>query len=299
MTNPILASSAHPNQEFYLITQLGLRAVNLMLTHKDVIEPRLPAGTLDGLTNDLSSFGVAIPGAVQTRAEARVATAEQLAAQKKGHARIQAVRDAVRRSDAPAEVKKAYGVGEVVDPRHMRSVSSVLKQILDRAAEHPEEAAKIGILQKDLDAMNAAHKALHDADDAQDLKRVSAPLSTKERNRTANRILKGVARIAGAGALEFVEDPELQKEFKALRPAPKSKKSASVKGQPKPGSGATKETTATATNAPAVTDAPAATNAPAGATLPAGTTAPPATTLPPATTAPTSPKATTATPQRA
>ena len=54
-------------------------------------------------------------------------------------------------------------------------------------------------------------------------KQASAPLSTQERNRTGNRILAAVARIAGAGGLEFADRPEVPASFTALKPAPRKK----------------------------------------------------------------------------
>src|SRR5687767_2486468 len=87
----------------------------------------------------------------------------------------------------------------------------------------PGEAASFGIVKKDLDAMAATHQAITNADKVQEQKRATAPLSTQGRNRTANRILEAVARIAGAGGLEFAEEPEVLASFTALKPAARKK----------------------------------------------------------------------------
>ena len=42
----------HPDHDFSAVTQRGLKALALAQTHQAVLEPRLPAGTLDGLTAD-------------------------------------------------------------------------------------------------------------------------------------------------------------------------------------------------------------------------------------------------------
>ena len=62
-------------------------------------------------------------------------------------------------------------------------------------------------------------------------------MSTQDRNRTANRILEAVARIAGAGGLEFAGNPEVLVVFKALKPPPKSKKVAAKKAPDSPSAG--------------------------------------------------------------
>jgi hypothetical protein len=224
--------AAHPNQPFTDLLQLGLKASTLALLHQAALAARLPVTTLPTLIDDLDLLGVVVPGAKQVRHEARVATADQNAALEAGYARVKAVREAVKKARATDEVKKAYGVGQPVRPALVRDVKAVLKQILDRAAADPAEAASLGIVQKDLDAMTAAHQAISDADKTQEQKRASAPLSTQERNRTANRILDAVARIAGAGGLEFADNPEVLAAFTALKPAPRKKAAAKAPKTP-------------------------------------------------------------------
>jgi hypothetical protein len=223
MANASLSSAAHPSQDFAAVALLGLKAENLALLHEAALTPRLPPSLLASLIADLDLLGAVVPGARQIRQEAKVATADQDAALRAGYARVKAVRAAVKKADAPTEVRKAYGVGQLVQPTVVRDVKAVLQQILDRATANPEEASSFGILAEDLDAMTAAHQAISEADKAQEQKRASAPLSTQERNRTANRILAAVARIAGAGGLEFADTPDVAAAFTALKPAPRKK----------------------------------------------------------------------------
>ena len=226
MSASSLPTSAHPNQEFSTILQLGLKASNLAILHQPALTPRLPPAILSTLIADLDHLGVVVPSAKQIRHEAKVATSEQTAALDAGYARVKAVRTAVKKARASKEVKQAYGVGQVVKANLVRDVKAVLKQILDRASANPDEAASVGIVKKDLDAMTAAHQAITDADMSQEHKRATAPLSTQERNRIANRILDAVARISGAGGLEFAGEPELLAAFTALKPSPRKKGAA-------------------------------------------------------------------------
>jgi hypothetical protein len=110
----------------------------------------------------------------------------------------------------------------------VRDVSAMLQQIVERAAANPTEAAELGITPKDVDAMNAARAAIAHADRVQEQKRARAPLSTQERNRTANRIVAAVGRIAGAGVLEFARDPATRGAFEALRMPSRKKKAKKV-----------------------------------------------------------------------
>ena len=231
MNAALLARDTHPKKDFTSITQLGLKALQLGHTHATVLDPRLPAGLFAGLSEDLERLGEAVPGAKQAWAEAEAATAHQRATLEAGATRVRQVRAAVRRAKAPVDVKHAYGIGQYMNPRIVRDVSASIQQILDRAKRAPVEAKSIGIVKKDLTRLEATLAAIRDADTKQEQKRASAPLSTQERNRVANRILAAVARIEGAGRLEFAEDEGNRASFEALGAGPKGRrKRAAVDG---------------------------------------------------------------------
>lgn len=237
MTASSIIAAAHPKYDFAVIAHLGHKATHLATVHQAALDPRLPPNTLSTLISDLDLLGVVIPDAKQVRHEARVATADQDATLQAGHELVKAVRAAVKKAGAAKEVKQAYGVGQVVNPLLVRDVKAALKLILDRAGANPEEAAGLGVLKKDVEAIAAAHQAITDAEKVQEHKMARAPLSTQERNRTANRILDAVARIAGAGGLEFAHEPEVRAMFTALKPPPKTRKSSAKKEAPSPSVG--------------------------------------------------------------
>jgi hypothetical protein len=210
------SAEAFPKKDFSLITQSGLKALNLGTMHKAALSPRLPAGTLDLLAIDLQKLGAVVPNAKATRAAAQVATATQGTALAEGYALVTAIRLAVQRSGAPSDVRKAYGVGATTSPRVVKSVKAAITQIVDRAINNTGEASALGILAKDVSALQDDLAAITSADDAQEQQRAGAPQTTKERNRTANRILGTIDRIAGAGAIEFAKQPEERAKFEAL-----------------------------------------------------------------------------------
>jgi hypothetical protein len=201
MTSPLIVKDTHPRKDFTAITQSGLKALSLALDHQAVIDPRLPAGTVAGLEEDLEALGAAIPGAVQVRHEAKAATTAQNTMLKQGYAQVLAIRKAVRKAEAPKDVQKAYGVGQATAPNRVRDVKAALQQVIDRATIAPAEAAGFGLLAQDVDALKAVLASITDADTRQEKKRASAPRSTKQRNLTANRIVQASARIAGAGLM--------------------------------------------------------------------------------------------------
>lgn len=197
-------------------TQAGLKAHNLAVTHKAVLEPRLAPGVVDGLAADLTQIGIVVPGAVQTRTVARTAKVSQDVALAQGYALVSAIRAAVVRAKAAADVRKAYGVGAKVNALVVKDVKASIATIVARAEANPSEARSLGILQKDIDALKADNDAITAADEDQEKKRATAPQSTKARNQTLVRIIEATDRIAGAGILEFAKDEAIRAEFQAL-----------------------------------------------------------------------------------
>ncbi len=226
MNTTLIVKDTHPKKDFTAITQLGLKALNLALVHAASIGPRLPQGMIEVLTSDLENLGDVVPGAKQARSEATAATSAQHAALAQGFTQVRQIRSAIRRAKAPADVKRAYGIGQKVSKGCVRDVKAAIQQITGRVTQKPDEAASLGIVKKDLDGLALALAAITDADTQQEKKRASAPLTTRERNRMGNRILAAVARIEGAGRMEFANDEAKRASFEALGAGTKRKRAA-------------------------------------------------------------------------
>ena len=207
---------AFPSKDFSLITQTGLKALQLAQDHKAELAARLSQSVLDALVTDLKNLGTVVPAALVQREVTKTATLTQDEALAQGYALVSAIRTAVVRKGATAEVRKAYGVGTATNPKIVKRVKAAISQIVDRAVAQPAEAASLGILQKDIDVLKADLQAITIADDTQEQQRAGAPTSTKERNRTANRILAAVDDVVAAGVLEFAKDAEKRAAFEAL-----------------------------------------------------------------------------------
>jgi hypothetical protein len=226
--------TTHPHRDFSSITQVGLKALGLAQAHQTELDPRLPADLLPGLVADLTALGVVVPAAAQARAQVKVATQMRGAAVGRAIDCVGAVRRAVRDAGAPPEVRRAYGVGMSLDKRRPNAIKTAVGLIVDRLDEHPEDAAAFGIVQSDIDTVKALHAGVEAASTAQAQKRASAPQTTKERNRTANRILAAVRRIRGAGVLAFAQNQAVRGEFAALRVAPQKTGAAKTKAPAQP-----------------------------------------------------------------
>jgi hypothetical protein len=220
-----------PSKSFSSINQNALKAFNLVQAHRASLEPRLPSGLIDGLTADLEALGVLVPGAGLVKSEAKVATVKQNVVLAEAYGLVTATRNAVQAAEAPKEVRAAFGVGRKVNPKTVKDVKGALEQILAAAAQDESGARALGLLPLDLDRMRAALDKLTGADSEQEEARAKSPLTTKARNETAKRVLSAVARIAGAGVMQFAADKTVRAEFQGLPSAGNPKRKAKKKAK--------------------------------------------------------------------
>ena len=248
----------HPRRDFDGIGQIGLKALGLAQAHKTEIDKRLPGEVLTTLITDLTALGVVVPGAKEARIGVRIATEVRDAAAARTIEAVSAMRGAVRDAGAPADVQHAYGVGQSLDKRNRVVLKAVLGLIFARLADHPEDAAAFGFVQEDIDALKVMRADLDNASTTQQKKRSGAPDATKERNRTANRVLKAVKRIRGAGVLAFAANAKVRASFAELQLSP-PKKPAKTPKTPKPAQPAAPTDTAAPTPATPAEPTPAPT----------------------------------------
>lgn len=205
-----------PNKEFNQIIQVGLKAHQLGTQYPPNLVGRLGVDLLANLGADLGLLGTVVPAARGAHEDAQQTTAAQGSALLAGHAFVTATRTAVARKKPSKDVAKAYGIGGRLNKNVVKDVKGALQRIVDRASANPVEAQGFGILPADVALMQKQIEAIEAADAAQEAARAKAPLSTKQRNVVARRILDAVDSIAGAGVLAFATSPTERAHFEAL-----------------------------------------------------------------------------------
>lgn len=211
-----VTSVSRPHKDFSHIAQNGLRALSLAKTYKNEIEPRLPSGCVAQLESDLTSLGVVVPAA-QTAKHVQVAsTSTQHEALAQGYALVQAIRKAVVRRNASADVKKAYGVGRKMSPKVVKDVVSAIGLIVSEAGKDVAAAGALGILPSDITLLQEAAVAITKADKVQEQSRNDSPMTTKLRNTTGRNVMAAVDTIVAAGLIQFALNPAIRAEFEAL-----------------------------------------------------------------------------------
>lgn len=205
-----------PAKDFDVILQGGLKAKQLADKYQVDLAPRLDANLLATLADDVTKLGAVVPAAKKARDGAVQSTATQNVALDTGYDYVTATRTAVARKKPDSSVLLGYGVGTRTNKTVVKDVKVALQTIIDRATKFPAEAQGFGIIQADVDAMKKQIDAIDTADTEQEKARASAPLTTKERNTVARRILDAIDTIAGAGILAFATKATERAQFEAL-----------------------------------------------------------------------------------
>ena len=214
--------SQKPRMQFDLMVSYGLAALELASKNATTLGSRVPDAVPAQLGADLAQLGAAVPGALGARLQAKAATAAKSAATLRGHALVKAVRSAVVRNGATAEIRSAYGVGGPFSQHHADEVRAAIAVIVARAEQVPDEATSFGVLPADVAALRAAHAAIGTAESATHEVHAVAKLSTKERNDIARRVRAATHRIATAGVIAFASDAAAREPFEALMRARQS-----------------------------------------------------------------------------
>jgi hypothetical protein len=209
-------ADSKPRQDTNAINQLALKAQALALQHKDKIGPRLSTEFLASFTADLADLGDKVPAVIVAKDGKVQLTAAQNSAVLTGYNLVKGLRTTVKGYKPGKDVLLAYGVGSHVHTNVVKDVTAAIQKILDRVKAEPAEAAAFSIVEDDVKGLNAALKAIGDADDKQELARATAPQTTAQRNATARRLLDGIKKIAGAGMRAFVNDQTIYANFEAL-----------------------------------------------------------------------------------
>ena len=213
-----------PNKDFKDIIQAGEKAHELVSKHRGVIEPRLEPGLIDGLRADLNGLSGKVSGTTAAQSASQAATATQNTKLAEAHAVLSGIRNAVKKSNAKDDVRRAYGLGAKLNATGVSSVQANGKVVIDRARLNTTEARGMGILDADITTLEALLVAAKAADTTQEQVRAATPTTTGERNTAANRITEAVRSISAKGVLEFARNPTIRAQFDALDDGPAVKK---------------------------------------------------------------------------
>lgn len=215
---------------FDVTNQRGLKALALAKKHAAVLDPRLPAGHAAALQRYLEQLGVAVPEQKATRSEVSQTARAQKDAFEKLVMLLGAIRTSVKNdADAEASDRKEYAIGARLGPRLPKATLAAAAGVIRVAKTNPARAQLLGILPADIAQLESLHAAAVIADEQEDAKRATAPMSTRARNVVSAQVDVAVRKIAGVGVLAFAFDATTRADFEALlERSGSTKKSAAI-----------------------------------------------------------------------
>lgn len=199
-------------------TTTAEQAYALAIEHRAQLDPRLPAGTIDGLGADLHTLGVSPTPQLSTPAEPSPQPPTLADALKTAANLVTAIHATVLGAKAKPAVRKAYGAASKAVENDVKRVLAAAELIAAQATANPSEALALGILPADITALRAAEADLTAAEKAAHGNGGQAGATKKEKHAAATRMVETVARIAGVGALSFAQNAPVRAQFEALTP---------------------------------------------------------------------------------
>lgn len=221
-----------PNQA----RRAGEQAAELLKKDQTKLQPRLEAGVIEGLLEDVRLLSNTMSSAITARVQKKAATQAQNDTAVELAALVMALRSAVKITGQSAVLRKALGVGRTVSTNSVKSVLAAANMVIEAYANHADEMRASGVLPVDVETVMGLSNALANADQAQEMKKVASKLSTSERAAVQKRVEGALMKIIAAAGLEFARtDPERVAQYAALIPSkPKRRKQ---QPQPAPGPG--------------------------------------------------------------
>ena len=213
-----MATKRKPDQT----QRAGQQILGLAEKDKAKLEPRLPAGTLVGLKDDVPRLDETVDAQKTARVVKRSATLSQEELAVLLSRSLQNLRDVGRLTGLPPVVLTAMGVGKQLRPGTVRTVTSGADAMINAYAEHTVALRAAGVLPADIEAITRMRLQLQSVDAAQEQRKLTSKEKTALRNQVQARVEEAIARIVAAATLALADDPARIEMYRAQLPGVKS-----------------------------------------------------------------------------
>lgn len=208
--------AARPKGTAEQIKQRGGDTYALLIEFRSVMEPRMPAGAIDGLGTDLGTIGGVVPNTIAARTEKKAATQTERVTAKEIGLHVLSIRALIQDTYSDKAVLKAWGVGQKMDNKVTKQVLAAGTVIVNRFAAAPQEGRDAGVTDEDIATLTQQLSSLQGADSSQGEKGRSSKEATAVRDATLVRI-ENTSQTAGLrGRQAFLNNPSVRARFEAL-----------------------------------------------------------------------------------
>lgn len=195
------------------------QAVALGNKYKVDIESRLKPGELDELGSFVPELEGRRAGQSETLTSQKARTQDQNITVDTLHQDVMDIRNTVKGVSDNTGILKAFGIGENIH-KNVSSVTAAGNMVLQGYADHTEWANnEAGILDEDIEIINADVLALSTADTVQENSKFQRKASTMDKNTLQRRVEDLVIKISVTGIRVFrKKDPAVVPLFEGLIP---------------------------------------------------------------------------------
>ena len=228
-----MAGSVKPKWKEGSAVRRGIEAHHLAVTYQSVLEPRLAAGAIDGLSADVALLtGSGADRQVTKTAQKGQTKVERELAENAKDWVIMTRRMAKRTRGIGSGVLKSLGVGEEVRSDNTSQVVGAVNACFRVFDADPELPRRIGLVEDDLTEARNLVVSLLSADADQTEVMTESKDKTFDRDAVQLRIEAAVDMISSRGEMAFRAESDIRARFRALvtaaGPSSKSETGAEV-----------------------------------------------------------------------
>lgn len=208
-----------PKWEIRQSIYAGNQAYGLATKYQSDIEGRLKPGEIEELGIGVSELERKRSGQLETLTSQKSKTQNQNITVDTLHQDVMDIRDSVKAVSDNAGILNAFGIGEKVN-KNVSSVTAAGNMVLNGYADHKDWANnEAGILDEDMETIQADVQALDTADDVQENSKFQRKATTMDKNTLQRRVEDLVTKISVIGIRVFrKKDPAVVVLFEGLIP---------------------------------------------------------------------------------
>ena len=208
-----------PKWEIGQVTYAGNQTYALANKYQSDIEGRLKPREIEELGNRVSELERKRAGQSETLTSQKSRTQDQNITVDTLHRDVMDIRDTVKAVSDDAGILKSFGIGEKIY-KNVSNITAAGNMVLQGYADHKDWANnEAGILDEDMEIIQADILALSTADNVQEVSKFQRKASTMDKNTLQRSVEDLITKISAIGIRVFRrKDPAVVPLFEGLIP---------------------------------------------------------------------------------
>ena len=196
----------------------GKESLSLLQTYSADLQPRLKPDEAEQLRANVAELEINRSGQPEMLVDQKSKTEGQNEAIDELLLTISGLRRLVRSNNPPAEILKSFGVGEQII-KTVSSINTAANLVINAYNNHSAWCADAGIIEADIEEIDALKERLKSADDTQETSKFTRKSRTLDKNTLQRTVEDEVTKISALGIHIFQrKDPAVANLFAGLIP---------------------------------------------------------------------------------